>query len=47
MPRKTPLKSQIKSGRPSLGTVENELSPAELVTTQYLSGGINLFLLFA
>ncbi|KAI9562224.1 hypothetical protein GHT06_013189 [Daphnia sinensis] len=40
MPRKTPHKSQTKSGRPSLETVENELSPAELVTTQYLSGGL-------
>lgn len=47
MPRKTPHKSQVKGGRPSLESVEYELNPGELVATQYLSGGINFVHLFA
>ena len=39
MPRKTPHKSQVKNGRPSIETMEYVLSPSELPSTQFLSGG--------
>ncbi len=39
MPRKTPHKSQIKNGRPSLEAIEYGLSPGGLASTQFLSGG--------
>ncbi|XP_046442788.1 transcription factor E2F1-like [Daphnia pulex] len=40
MPRKTPHKSQIKNGRPSLETIEYGHSPGGLASTQFLSGGL-------
>lgn len=39
MPRKTPHKSQVKNGRSSIETMEYVLSPSELPSTQFLSGG--------
>jgi hypothetical protein len=46
MPRKTPHKSQIKNGRPSLETIEYGHSPGGLASTQFLSGGKSLSVTF-